>query len=126
MELKIINPWCDAENSVIKIFSYKLVGEQKILRWSFVKELSDGVINIPLRVLEGFCSDHLDENALKIIWNSNGIEIDEVSNKFEFFLSNNKEKPIYGNTIFSEQDKITLFVVNKINNNTYLLEIEAK
>lgn len=118
-------PWCDAENSVIKVSSYKLVGEQKILRWSFVKELSDGVINIPLRVLEGFCSDHLDENACNIIWESDGIEVDGVSNQFEFFWLDNKEKPIYGNTKFSRRDNVSLLIKDKRNSNNYLLEIKV-
>ena len=75
--------------------------------------------------MEGFCSDHLDENACNIIWESDEIEVDGVSNQFEFFWFDNKEKPIYGNTKFSGRDNVSLLIKDKRNSNNYLLEIKV-
>lgn len=121
-----ICPWCDTENNVIKVSSYKVIDERKELKWDFVQEISDEMISIPLRVLEGFNSNHLDEKAFKITWNEDGIEIGELSNQYDFFLQDSAGKQIYGSTKFSAVDKIILVAIDRRNGNKYLLEIEVK
>lgn len=118
--------WCDAENSMIKVSAYKVVGERKEFKWDFVHEISDDTINIPLRVLEGFCSNHLEEKAFRITCTEDGIEIGDFSNQYDFFLQDSAGKQIYGSTKFSEVDKIILVAIDRRNGNKYLLEIEVK
>jgi serine/threonine protein kinase len=120
-------PWCDAENKLLKVSSFDIVDNEKLRRWDFIHELTKGTVDIPLRLLEGFCSNHTDEKSFKIECDEDGIEIGELSNGYDFFVVNeNKEKQIYGSTKFSVTDRIVLSAVNKRNNNRYLLEIEVK
>ena len=119
-------PWCDAENSVIKVTAYKVVGERKELKWNFEHEKSDGVLNVPLRVLEGFNSNHLDETAFGIACVEDGIEIGDLSNQYDFFLDDSTGKQIYGSTKFNSRKNIMLSAIDKRNGNGYLLEIEVK
>lgn len=119
-------PWCDTQNDILKLLSYKVVEDRKMLKWDYVKEIGKEIINIPLRVLEGFCSNHIDENAFRISLSEEWIEIEELSNQYDFFLNNSYEKQIYGSTKFSISDKINLSAVDKRNGNCYLLEIEVK
>ena len=118
--------WCDTDNSVLKITSYRVIGDNREFKWDFVQEVDEGIINVPLRILEGFCSNHVDEKAFRIILNEKGIEIGELSNQYDFFVSDSREKQIYGNTTFSMLDKVILSVVDRRNGNYYLLEIEVK
>lgn len=119
-------PWCDAENSVIKVTAYKVVGEKKKLKWDFLREVSEGVINVPLRVLEGFNSNHLDEKAFRITCLEDGIEIGDLSNQYDFFVNDGMGKQIYGSTKFSFMNNIVLSAIDGRNGNAYLLEIELK
>lgn len=119
-------PWCDAENSVIKVSTYKIVGEIKKFKWDFIHEISEGVINVPLRVVEGFNSNHLDEKAFRITCVEDGIEIDDLSNQYDFFVNNSTDRQIYGSTKFDSMKNIILSVIDKRNNNNYLVKIEAK
>ena len=119
-------PWCDAENSVISVSAYKVVGERKEFKWDFVHEISEGAINIPMRVLEGVNSNHLDEKAFRIICVEDGIEIGDLSNQYDFFLNNSTGKQIYGSTKFSHMNNIILSAIDRRNGNEYLLEIEVK
>lgn len=121
-----ICPWCDTENSVLKITSYRVIGDKKFFKWDFVQETDDGILNVPLRLLEGFCSNHLDEKAFRIVLSEKGIEIGELSNQYDFFASDSREKQIYGSTKFSMIDKVMLSAVDRRNGNYYLLEIEVK
>lgn len=119
-------PWCDTENRVIKVSTYITIGERKKLKWDFIQEISEEIINVPLRVLEGFNSNHLDEKAFKITCIDDGIEIGDLSNQYDFFLNDNKGKEIYGSTKFSSMNNIMLSAIDRRNGNAYLLEIEVK
>lgn len=119
-------PWCDAENSIIKVSAYKVVGERKKFKWDFIHEISERVINVPLRVLEGFNSNHLDEKAFRITCIEDGIEIGDLSNQYDFFLNDSTGKQIYGSTKFSSTNNIMLSAIDRRNGNDYLLEIEVK
>jgi len=119
-------PWCDVENSVIKVTAYKVVGEKKKFKWDFLREVSEGVINVPLRVLEGFDSNHLDEKAFRITCLEDGIEIGDLSNQYDFFVNDSMGKQIYGSTKFSFTNNIVLSAIDGRNGNAYLLEIELK
>lgn len=119
-------PWCDVENSVISVSAYKVVGERKEFKWDFVHEISEGAINIPMRVLEGLNSNHLDEKAFRITCVEDGIEIGDLSNQYDFFLNNSTGKQIYGSTKFSHMNNIILSAIDRRNDNEYLLEIEVK
>ena len=121
-----ICPWCDTDNSILKITSYRVVGDNTVFKWDFVQEVGKGIIDVPLRILEGFCSNHLDEKGFRIILSEEGIEIGELSNQYDFFVSDSREKQIYGSTKFSMVDRIILSVVDRRNGNYYLLEIEVK
>jgi hypothetical protein len=122
-----ICPWCDTENSLLRVSSFRFVDDEQVHKWDFVHEITDNMVNIPLRLIEGFCSNHLDEKAFRITWEEDGIEIGELSNQYDFFvMRGNKEKQIYGSTKFSTADKITLSAVDRRNSNNYLIEIEAK
>ena len=79
-----------------------------------------------MRILEGFCSNHLDEKAFRIVLSEEGIEIGELSNQYDFFVNNSREKQIYGSTKFSMLDRVILSVVDRRNGNFYLLEVEVK
>ena len=119
-------PWCDTDNSVLKVVSYRVIGDNKIFKWDFVQEVVEEMVNIPLRILEGFCSNHLEEKAFRIICGEDGIEIGELSNQYDFFVGARKEKQIYGSTKFRVTDKIILSSIDRRNGNNYLLEIEVK
>jgi len=119
-------PWCDAENSVIKVTAYKVVGEKKKFKWDFLREVSEGVINVPLRVLEGFNSNYLDEKAFRITCLEDGIEIGDLSNQYDFFVNDSMGKQIYGSTKFNFTNNIVLSAIDRRNGNAYLLEIELK
>lgn len=121
-----ICPWCDTDNSVLKVTSYRVIGDNKVFKWDFVQEIDERIINVPLRILEGFCSNHLDEKAFRIILSEEGIELGELSNQYDFFVSDSREKQIYGSTKFSMLDKVILSVIDRRNGNYYLLEIEVK
>ena len=122
-----ICPWCDTKNNLLKVTSFKVVDDEKLYNWDFVNEITEDMVDIPLRLLEGFCSNHLDEKTLRIVWNEDGIEIDELSNQYDFFVvSENQEKQIYGSTKFSAADKIILSAIDRRNSNRYLLEIEVE
>ena len=123
---ELICPWCDTANSALKVTSYRIVGDNKVFKWDFVQEVVGEVINIPLRILEGFCSNHLDEKVFRIIWDEDGIEIGELSNQYDFFVSDSREKQIYGSTKFGTTDKIILSAIDRRNGSNYLLEIEVK
>lgn len=118
-------PWCDAENSIIKVSAYKVVGERKKFKWDFIHEISEGVINVPLRVLEGFNSNHLDEKVFRITFIEDGIEIGDLSNQYDFFLNDSTGKQIYGSTKISSTNNIMLSAIDRRNGNDYLLEIEV-
>lgn len=118
-------PWCDTDNTVLKVSSYRVVDGKKEFKWDFMQEIAEEMINIPLRVLEGFCSNHLDEKAFRITWGEDGIEIGDLSNQYDFFLNDSVEKQIYGSTKFSTTDKIILSAIDRRNDNNYLLEIEV-
>lgn len=121
-------PWCDTENSLIKVSTYNMKGDKKLDQWDFVHELTEEVVNIPLRLLEGFCSNHLEEVAFNLTWKKDGLEISDLSNQYDFFIGdrNEKSEPIYGMNKFCEHEKITLSVVDNRNSNHYLVEIEVK
>ena len=120
-------PWCDTENSILRVSSFRLIDDKKVLKWDFAHEIMEDVMNIPLRLLEGFCSNHLDEKAFRIVCGEGGIEIGELSNQYDFFVvRENQEKQIYGSNKFSVSDKIVLLAVDRRNSNNYLVEIEVK
>lgn len=119
-------PWCDANNSILKVSSYKLYDTRKKHIWDFMREIDKEMINVPLRVLEGFCSNHLDETAFSITLIDEGIELGNLSNQYEFFLNDGNGKQIYGSTIFSAKDNIVLSVIDKRNGNNHLLEIGVR
>lgn len=118
--------WCDAKNIILKVSSYRITDDKKEFKWDFIQEITEEPVNIPLRILEGFCSDHLDEKAFRVIWCEDGIEIEDLSLQYDFFIGDNIEKQIYGSTKFSLKNKITLLAIDRRNNNKYLLKIEVK
>ena len=120
-----ICPWCDTKNNLLIVYSYKVVDSKKITRWEFLNEITDSIISIPLRVLEGVYSYYLDENAFKINYHDDNLEISDLSNQYDFFIQN-QTKQIYGSTKFNKKDKIELLAINKKNKNNYFIEIEVK
>lgn len=119
-------PWCDTENKIVKVSSYKIIDDRKELIWDFVHETSEEVVSVPVRILEGFCSNNLDEKALRISWIDEGMEIGDLSNQYDFFLQDSMGKQIYGSTRFNMTDKVVLLVIDRRNDNRYLLEVEVK
>lgn len=121
-----ICPWCDTDNSLITVSAYKVVDERKVFKWDFIHEMSGDTIYIPLRVLEGFCSNHLDEKVFRISCTEEGIEIGDLSNQYDFFINGSTEKQIYGSTKINSVNKIILSAIDRRNGNVYLLEIEVR
>jgi hypothetical protein len=118
-------PWCDTQNNVLIVNSYKVVESQKVIRWEFLHEIIDYTLSIPLRVLEGVFCNHLEENAFKISYCKDSIEVSDLTTQYDFFIKN-QDKQIYGSTKFNTKDKIELLAINKKNNNNYFIEIEVK
>lgn len=118
-------PWCDYENSILKIVSYKLENTEEKEFWQFVKEISEDVIDIPLRVLEGFNSDNLDEYAFQIRVKDKGIEVGNLSTNYDFFVNKTIDNQIYGTAKFNTLDKIYLSAIHKDTRNHYVVKIEA-
>lgn len=119
-------PWCDTENNLLRVSSFRTIEDKKIPIWNFVHEITTDAVNVPLRLLEGFCSDNLDEKALKIEWYGEEIEISELSNQYDFFIkTKNQERQIYGSTKVRLADKIMLLATDRRNDNRYLIEIEV-
>lgn len=121
-------PWCE-ENTIELIFikSFKEIQNNKKLQWNFVKEIDKDYINVPLRLLEGFKSENINESAFKLKINENKIEITEISYKYDFYIiNNNSEKSIYGNTKIEFKNKLEISAICKDNNINCFIEIEVK
>lgn len=119
----IICPWCDHKNKLLNVTSYKKDLNKEIVQWKFIHELQKD-IKIPLRILEGFCSDHIQEIAFVINYIDNEIEIKELNTQYNFYIFNNeKKKPIYGTTKILIKDFIEIKAEK--NNCYYWIKIEV-
>lgn len=118
--------WCDGINEIIKIKSYRIYGEEKEEQWRYIQEKSDKTISVPLRIVEGFRSDDINEYAFKIKVNPEGVEIKDLHTQYEFLLvHDNEKKIIYGSTKIEGIRSFKLEAVNKKNNVHYLIDIEV-
>ena len=118
-------PWCDTHNTTIQVASYKIYNTDQKDFWQFAHEISENSINIPLRVLEGFNSDNLDETAFQITITNKSIEISDLSMQYDIFINDNLDRQIYGTTQFNATDTISLRCIDKKNGNQYIVEIEV-
>ncbi|MDO5519830.1 MAG: hypothetical protein Q4G58_04985 [bacterium] len=117
-------PWCDSENQLIRVKSKKVIDNHHVKQWDFVHEQQNAYVDIPLRLLEGFCCDHMDENAFRLRYVGDEVEIIDMSNQYDFsVISEGHEKLIYGSTKIVAKNGLVIHAVCKKNNLCILLEI---
>lgn len=123
---KSICPWCDSENRTMRVISYKVDDENRKIQWNFISE-EKKCVDVPLRVLEGFCSNHINEKAFEIKIDNDEIEITKLCNHYEFFIicEGYIKKSIYGNTKIQNKKSFEIEAVYKKNGNHYLMKIEV-
>lgn len=127
---KNICSWCDYDNNkILKISSFKLYPDKKIKIWDFVKEINieNNEISIPVRVVEDFLIDRLEEELFKIKLNDRGMVICYFNEEFDFKLADDEnKKKLYEKIKIENEKKIHLTCDKK--NSTFvkniLIEVE--
>lgn len=118
-------PWCDSENQLIRVKSNKEIDKNHVKQWDFVHEQQNTYIDIPLRLLEGFCCDHIDEKAFRLRYEGDEVEISDLSNQYDFsIISEAHEKLVYGSTkIVAKNGLVVIHAVCRKNSICNRIEI---
>ena len=118
-------PWCDEKNKIITIKSWKSEVALEKEQWEFIREIKKE-IDVPLRILEGFCADNIKECAFRVRISSNVIEMDHFNDKYEFsILTNGEKKIIYGSVKIEKMKNFDIFATQEKNGVGYHLKIEV-
>lgn len=121
-----ICPWCDTENKRIWVESYEILGDSKRNKWSFVTEYDNGIIDVPLRLLEGFNSDSLNDNAFRIKISGKSVELTEFNSTYDFYvLSGGLKKAAYGSAIVNDIKSLILNAENGVNEYEININLEV-
>lgn len=113
-----ICPWCDEKTEIILIKSFNDKNNKK---WEFRKEKGD--ISVPLRVVNGFFVDEIDEEIFKIKIKNKRLLIYDLSEDFDFYLYDKEKSKLYGTVEFGIEQKVKIIVEK--NEEKLLLEIEV-
>lgn len=101
--------WCDAENKLIRIKSGRFSAGQLYDRWEFVREFGSQRIEVPLRIINGFNCNELDEWAFRIRQIGDEIEISNFNSGHDFFINQDgNEKQLYGEIRINAKDVIKI------------------
>lgn len=119
-------PWCDTENKYIRIKTKRECRDKYVDYWEFIHEQHADRVDVPLRVLAGFNCNQIDDNAFRLTYKGNEIEITDFSSQYDFFMVvNGKEKPLYGQMSISIDLGIKLCSICKKSGIRYEIEIEV-
>lgn len=113
-----ICPWCDEKTEIILIKSFNETNSKK---WEFRKE--KGNISVPLRVVNGFFVDEIDEEIFKIKIKNKRLLIYDLSEDFDFYLYDKEKSKLYGTVEFEIEQKVKITVEK--DEEKRLLEIEV-
>ena len=124
-------PWCDYENNkILKISTFKLYSDnRKIKIWDFVEEINNenDELSIPVRIVEDFLIDRLEEELFKIKLNDRGIVICYFNEEFDFRIEDDKNNKKLFEKINIENKSTVHLICNKKNNQfikNILIEVE--
>ena len=121
-----ICPWCDKENRVVKISSESINGHRRVKIWDFIHEVTDDALDIPLRILEGFRSDHITDRAFKLRVSESEIDIFDLNEDYYFdIVYDETKKSMYGRNTIPLEKSITILATNKLNKDHYSIRIEV-
>lgn len=120
----LVCPWCDSKNQLITVNSKQLIKNRQVEQWNFIGEIKEEGVDIPLRILEGFCYEHIDDTAFQLKYECEEIEISNLSTQYSFYsIGIEDKKEIYGSTRFSCMSNIVIQAIHKKNSICYLIEI---
>ena len=116
-------PWCDSNNKVIRIKSRRKNSEGLVDLWEFVHEKKYERINVPLRIMNGFNCNQIDEYAFQVDISNDKLKICDFSSLYDFYIViNENEKIIYGETTVNTEKNINLICKK----NSVRIEIEIE
>lgn len=123
-------PWCDStHNKILKISTFKLYPDnRKVKIWNFMREVNieKDDISLPVRIVEDFLIDKLEEELFRIKLANSKITIGYFNDEFDFRKADDKnEKKLYGQLEIKEKE-INL-ICNKKNEQfvkNILIEVE--
>ena len=113
-----ICPWCDStQNKILKVNTFKLYPNGKKNKiWNFMKEIKidKDEIPIPVRIVEDFLIDRLEEELFKIKFADEAMIICYFNEEFEFKLADDKnKKKLYEKVKIEKKKNIQLFCDKK-------------
>lgn len=118
-----ICPWCDGKNKITKVYSYEKTDE---IKWEYICEADDKKVYVPMRILNGFSCEELVENSFSIQIKDEKIEIDNLTEKFDFAIESTLGmKNIYGKTVLNKNDLIRIVATNKNNGRVLYINVEG-
>ena len=124
-------PWCDCtHNKILKVNTFKLYPDNKKIKiWNFQKEIRirNESFSIPVRVVEDFLSDRLEEELFKIKLNDSGVVICYFNEEFDFRIEDDKNNKKLFEKINIENKNTVHLMCNKKNNQfikNILIEVE--
>ena len=124
-------PWCDCtHNKILKVNTFKLYPDNKKIKiWNFQKEIRirNESFSIPVRVVEDFLSDRLEEELFKIKLNDSGVVICYFNEEFDFRIEDDKNNKKLFEKINIENKSTVHLICNKKNNQfikNILIEVE--
>ena len=124
-------PWCDCtHNKILKVNTFKLYPDNKKIKiWNFQKEIRirNESFSIPVRVVEDFLSDRLEEELFKIKLNDSGVVICYFNEEFDFRIKDDKNNKKLFEKINIENKNTVHLMCNKKNNQfikNILIEVE--
>ena len=117
-------------NKILKISTFKLYSDnRKIKIWDFVEEINNenDELSIPVRIVEDFLIDRLEEELFKIKLNDRGIVICYFNEEFDFRIEDDKNNKKLFEKINIENKSTVHLICNKKNNQfikNILIEVE--
>ena len=115
--------WCDHKNKVLKLTSYKMYKDKKVL----IKEiytLRENKIKVPTKLVEDFLLDKTEEVLFEVNLDNNLIEISELNHNFDYkLIYNGEENNIFSSVKFKENDFTIKCDSNYKNDNIFIKNI---
>lgn len=119
-------PWCDHKSKIVKIISESINGDRRTNVWNIIHEITEDAFEVPLRILEGFFSDHIDNKAFKLKYDENELEIFDLCEGYRFcIVQDGVERPLYGHSRMSLEKNITILATDKLRKSSYSIRIEV-
>lgn len=122
-------PWCDAPmKNIILLKSYFYEGDKKSLEvWEYAHELSEEECLVPLRLVNGYIADELDQKLLKLSLKGSKLYIGLTGNvgDIKMSFSDDGNKFNYYPAVETSAKRFWLRISNNIAKQEYFLEGEV-